>query len=420
MHATDRTTVVGAFEHRRDAEKAVDDLHRAGFKDDQIGIAARDGDRVEGGTAIEGTESHAGSGAAGGLVTGGVVGGILGALAAGLIPGIGPIVAGGILAGVLGGAAVGAAAGGLLGALVGMGVPEEEAHHYNREFEAGRTIVTVKADGRASEARSILQRYGVLEYGAQGATTTVRDDVSTPRRPATAANLDTDRGRTVELREEELRARKEMVETGAVELGKEVVSEQRTLDVPVTREEVVVERHPVQGRPSDRPIGAGETIEIPVREEHVELEKQAVVYEEVEVGKRQVQDTERVSGTVRREEARVEREGDVTVREASGTAGGGGTWDTVSPTYRQEWQRKYGTSGGRWEEYEPGYRYGYEMANDPRYHGRQWSETEPSLRADYEDWARRNHYAYEPSAWDRMKENAREAWEGARARVGGR
>jgi uncharacterized protein (TIGR02271 family) len=244
--------------------------------------------------------------------------------------------------------------------------------------------------------------------------------VDTTRRPARAAAIDTDRGRTGELREEELRARKDMVEAGEVELRKDVVTEEKTLDVPVTREEVVVERHPVAPRPSDRPLGESQTIEVPVREERVELEKQPVVYEEVEVGKQQVQDTERVSGTIRREQAHLEREGDVTVREAGRAAAGGDTWDTVSPTYRQAWQRKYGTSGGRWEEYEPGYRYGYEMANDPRYRGREWSETEPGLRSDYEDWARRNHYTYEPSAWDRTKENVRVAWESARAKVGGR
>ena len=387
------------------------------------------------GTALEGTGTHAGSGAAGGLLTGGVVGGILGALAAGLIPGIGPILAGGVLAGALGGAAVGAAAGGLLGALVGMGVPEEEAHHYNREFESGRTIVTVKADGRYDEARSIMQRYGVLEYAGQSAmgsaqhelretdrpigtaATNVRDDFRETRGPARRERMDTDRGRTVELREEELRARREMVDAGNVELHKDVVSEQRTIDVPVTREEVVIDRHAVDPHPSDRPIGTDQTIRVPVREERVELEKQPVVYEEVEIGKRPVQETERMSGTVRREEVRIENEGDLNVRQGGRTARVGETWDTVSPRYRQEWQRKYGTSGGRWEEYEPGYRYGYEMANDPRYRDRQWSEMEPSLRTDYEDWSRRNHYTYEPNAWDRLKENVREAWEGARDRV---
>ena len=45
------------------------------------------------------------------------------------------------------------------------------------------------------------------------------------------------------------------------------------------------------------------------------VEKEPVVKEEIEVGKRQVQETEQVSGTVRREEARVESEGDVERRE---------------------------------------------------------------------------------------------------------
>ena len=87
------------------------------------------------------------------------------------------------------------------------------------------------------------------------------------------------------------------------------------------------------------------------------------------------------------------------------------------PTYRQRWQQRYGTTGGRWEEYEPGYRYMHEMRNDARYRGRSFSEVEPQLRTGYEDWARRNNYTYEPSAWDRMRENLRESWDEARART---
>lgn len=45
-------------------------------------------------------------------------------------------------------------------------------------------------------------------------------------------------------------ARKSPVQTGSVHLGKDVVEEERTLDVPVTREEVYVERHPVDRRPA--------------------------------------------------------------------------------------------------------------------------------------------------------------------------
>ena len=121
---------------------------------------------------------------------------------------------------------------------------------------------------------------------------------------------------TMRLREEQLHARTTPVETGRVQVGKDVVEEQRSVDVPVTREEVVVERHPVDRRPADRPIDTtqSETIEVPVREEQVDVEKRPVVYEEVGVGKRTTEETQQVSDTVRREELRMDREGDVDVR----------------------------------------------------------------------------------------------------------
>lgn len=48
------------------------------------------------------------------------------------------------------------------------------------------------------------------------------------------------------------------------------------------------------------------------------MKKRPVIKEEVTVGKRGVQDTERIGGEVRKEEVRVVREGDVSVHE-SGT-----------------------------------------------------------------------------------------------------
>ena len=169
-------------------------------------------------------------------------------------------------------------------------------------------------------------------------------------------------------------------------------------------------------RPSDRPIGEGETIEVPVREERVTAEKRPVVYEEVEVGKRAVQETERVSDTVRREVAEIETEGNVNVGGARGATGGTSTrgWNDVSSTYRQNWESRYGTRGGRWEDYEPGYRYAYEMRNDPRYRGRRWNEVEADLRSGYSDWSRRQGYRDEPNAWERFKDNVHESWEDAR------
>ncbi len=132
------------------------------------------------------------------------------------------------------------------------------------------------------------------------------------RRPTTG-----DTEQTLRLREEELQARKTPVQTGSVHLGKDVVEEERSMDVPVNREEVYVDRRPVDRRPADRPISEteGETVNVPVTEERVDVEKRPVVYEEVGVGKRVTQETQRVSDTLRREELRTDDEGDVEVRD---------------------------------------------------------------------------------------------------------
>ena len=113
-------------------------------------------------------------------------------------------------------------------------------------------------------------------------------------------------GARIQLREEELQAHKQRVEMGAVRVRKEVVTEHRTIEVPVQREEIVIERQ----APTGEPI---EEIRIPVSEEQVTVEKRLVVKEEVTVGKRVVEGIERVGGEVRKEVIRVEREGDVDI-----------------------------------------------------------------------------------------------------------
>ena len=98
-----------------------------------------------------------------GAVSGGVAGGVLGAASALLIPGIGLVIAGGTLVAALSGAAMGAVAGGFLNALEDMGVSDKKANSYKHEFEVGRTIVTVKADGREQEASGLLRHNGAYD-----------------------------------------------------------------------------------------------------------------------------------------------------------------------------------------------------------------------------------------------------------------
>ena len=54
------------------------------------------------------------------------------------------------------------------------------------------------------------------------------------------------------------------------------------------------------------------------------------------------------------------------------------------------------------------------MTNDPRYKGRGWSEVESDLRTGYPSWSKSRGYRDDPSAWDRMKEDVRQAWEDTR------
>jgi hypothetical protein len=167
MTIIERSTVVGVFEDRVLAEQALDDLHRAGFKDHDIGFVVRNLTTNE--VDSETIQRETAAGAATGAVSGGVVGGLLGAAAALLIPGLGPALAGGILAVTLGGAALGAVAGSFAGALTGFGIPEEEAVYYQNELEMGRTIVTVNAPERYQEALDILRRFGAYDAGTRNA-----------------------------------------------------------------------------------------------------------------------------------------------------------------------------------------------------------------------------------------------------------
>lgn len=307
--ARQRTTVVGIFEDRERANEAVSELMKSGFRQDQIGVAMRDAER-RGDTTTTTTgaadESHSGSGAMAGALTGLGLGTLAGlGVLAGVIPVVGPAIAGGTLGIILSNAAAGAGIAGLAGALIGAGVPEHEARYYDEEFQAGGTIVTVTADGMADEAMAILRKYGAYDVTNRNeladrtshAETRTAGAAAATAQPAAHRQTGTE-GDSFQVKEERLHAQKHPVETGSVNVRKEVHTETRTMEVPVQREEVIVERNPVHGRAATEGVAGdireGEEIRVPVREEHVTVTKEPVVTEEVRVGKRTVQDSERV------------------------------------------------------------------------------------------------------------------------------
>jgi hypothetical protein len=161
---TTGSTVVGVFDDSEQARDAIEALKDGGFAAESISILTPDRHATQ--AIADETGSHAGSGAATGAVAGGILGGVggwlvgIGALA---IPGIGPFIAAGAFATAIGGAAVGAGLGAVAGALVGMGVPEAHARYYEGEARAGKTLVTVRADGRYDDAQRLLRDNGAYD-----------------------------------------------------------------------------------------------------------------------------------------------------------------------------------------------------------------------------------------------------------------
>jgi uncharacterized protein (TIGR02271 family) len=79
-------------------------------------------------------------------------------------------------------------------------------------------------------------------------------------------------------------------------------------------EEVVIERRTLERRPTDVNLSETEELRVPVWDEHVWVVKQLIVTEEIRIGQRVVEESQRISATVRRDDAHIEGEGIATAQ----------------------------------------------------------------------------------------------------------
>jgi len=110
--------------------------------------------------------------------------------------------------------------------------------------------------------------------------------------------------------EEHIRIGTQLVETGRVKISKKVSVEDVTLDVPVSREEVIVERKEINQYVSEMPPASrqeGDTTIISVFKEVVVVEKKILLVEEVHITKRLVESSLPIIDTIRKEEVTVTR-----------------------------------------------------------------------------------------------------------------
>ena len=123
MEMPERSTVVGVFTEPGLADRAIDELERAGFRDDQISLSRH-----------EDTDRNVG-----------IVGRITSLLSE-----------------------LKGSDRSIVKRLVSMGVPEDEARYYQGELELGRSIVTVEAGDRREDALEILRSNGGYDATTRG------------------------------------------------------------------------------------------------------------------------------------------------------------------------------------------------------------------------------------------------------------
>jgi uncharacterized protein (TIGR02271 family) len=246
-------------------------------------------------------------------------------------------------------------------------------------------------------------------------------------------------GEAIPVVREELKVGKRAVLKGGVRVYSRVVDEPVEESVRLRQEQVRVDRTPVnrEATAADLRPGNEQVFEVKEYSEEPVVSKQARVVEEVRIRKEATERTETVRENVRHTEVNVENvaggnasASGTGARTAASTAGrttteaSGPTSVAGSPAYpntgaasasagtglgvndedfRRHYQSTYGSAGDSYDTYRPGYHYGYQMANDPRYKGRSWDDVESDLRSDYGQ-------RYPNSTWDRMKGSVRYGW----------
>ncbi|BDG08674.1 YsnF/AvaK domain-containing protein [Anaeromyxobacter paludicola] len=179
--------------------------------------------------------------------------------------------------------------------------PKDYVARYEEIVDASGDEIRLALTKDAFERLRESGDYGAI---ASGAAETTSSGIGT-------ASRTTGEDVRVPVAEEQVDVLKRERDAGEVRLRKDVVTETKHIDVPVTREEVRVERVPVTEPRDARPGEATfekESVSMPVREEEVEIRKRPVVKEEVRLRKERVTEQRAAEADVRKERVDVEDE----------------------------------------------------------------------------------------------------------------
>ena len=119
------------------------------------------------------------------------------------------------------------------------------------------------------------------------------------------AGQNTDDKIKIKLREEQLDITKDRVKTSDVYVRKEIITDEKTITIPVKREELVVEKKAI-GNNQD-----SETVRIPLSEEHIKVIKHPKILKNVTLSKKEYAETEAVEEILKKERLTIDSKGDI-------------------------------------------------------------------------------------------------------------
>lgn len=309
--------------------------------------------------------------------------------------------------------------------LFGMEDEREHSDVYSEAVRRGSCVLTVTAasEDQRERAADIMNRYDPVDiderashWRTQGwsgydesapmlSDTEIADERSrymATRSTDTSATAGTTGETRIPIVEEDIKIGKRVVQRGGVRIHQRVTETPVQESVNLQQEHVKVERHAVDQPATEADLAAFKegTVELRESAEEPVVSKTARVVEEVVVGKEVTQETANVNDSVRRTDVEVEQLNAADTSRRGDYATSAATSNIDDTDFRKHWQSAYGTSGGRYEDYDAAYRYGSTMAGTERFKNYRWEDAEPVMRSDWES----NH---PESAWEKVKDAVR-------------
>jgi uncharacterized protein (TIGR02271 family) len=323
----------------------------------------------------------------------------------------------------------------LVDTLTDLGVPHDEADSYAEGVCRGGALVVVESsDDRAERGLEILRRLQPVDMHArtaqwrqegwtgydanaitsiptssaattghrlqeqERATTRVADKgastIPMQERSPSKKRAEGQEEVTVPVIEEEISIGKREVERGHVRIDSRVKEQPAEASVRLREEKVRVERRPADRPATDADFATAEqeVVEITETAEEPVISKRARVVEEVVVHKDVTERTETVRGTARHTNVEVKQDEPSTETKRATALQ---DFTTYEPMFRKHYATAFAGKGAAYTEYEPAYRYGYELHTNERYRGRDWTALEAEAQSDWE--------LRHPSTWVRFK-----------------